>query len=220
MPIVNHLSNGCSFSTKKTYRSAHQKIGDSLGLSDTVMLAKGGRGNERIANTTLLWFLKNPERVKDTFVSIGWSSAHRWDYVHRMTTQEMIDAGVSGIKRAVAEQTYQWGSWRSWEQEFFLNDEDLSIEHTAAVKTLNSILQLQTFFKANSIPYVFYWALSNDLPDEGDISVLKQAVDQRHFYNFEPAPQIKSTLESMFDWFKKKSRQDNTGSAGLLSEPF
>jgi hypothetical protein len=84
-----------------------------------------------------------------------------------------------------------------------LNDEDLSIEHTAAVKTLNSILQLQTFFKANSIPYVFYWALSNDLPDEGDISVLKQAVDQRHFYNFEPAPQIKSTLESMFDWFKK-----------------
>jgi hypothetical protein len=203
MPIVNHLSNGCSFSTKKTYRSAHQKIGDTLGLSDTVMLAKGGRGNERIANTTLLWFLKNPERVKDTFVSIGWSSAHRWDYVHRMTTQEMIDAGVSGIKRAVAEQTYQWGSWRSWEQEFFLNDEDLNIEHTAAVKTLNSILQLQTFLKANSIPYVFYWALSNDLPDEGDISILKQAVDQRHFYNFEPAPQIKSTLESMFDWFKK-----------------
>lgn len=203
MPILNHLSNGCSFSTKKTYRSVHQKIGDTLGLSDTVMLAKGGRGNERIANTTLLWFLKNPERMQDTFVSIGWSSAHRWDYVHRLNTQEMIEQGLPGIKRGVADFTYQWGSWRSWEQEFFLNDPYLNIEYTAAVKTLSNILQLQTFFKANSIPYVFYWALSNDIPDVGDLRVLKSAIDQKHFYNFDPAPEIGSTLKTMFDWFTK-----------------
>jgi hypothetical protein len=207
MPITNHLSNGCSFSTKKSYRSAHQKLGDLLGLSETIMLAKGGRGNERIANTTLLWFLKNPERMKDTFVSIGWSSAHRWDYIHNLSTKEMRDLQVPGIKRAVADFTYQWGSWRSWEQDFFLNDKDLNIEYTAAVKTLTSILQLQTFFKSQSIPYVFYWALSNDLPDTGDIAVLKQAVDKKHFFNFEPSSEIDSTIKTMFKWFTKNTEK-------------
>lgn len=170
------------------------------------MLAKGGRGNERITNTTQLWFYRNPDRMKDTFVSIGWSSAHRWDYVHSLSTQEMIKREVSGIKRAVADFSYQWGSWRSWEQDFFTKDPDLDIESTAAVKTLSSILQLQTFFKANSIPYVFYWALSNDLPTAGDLGVLRAQVDQRHFYNFEPAPEIKSTLSSMFSWFNKTNQ--------------
>ena len=207
MPIQNHLSNGCSFSTKKTYQSAHQRLGSLLGLSDTVMLAKGGRGNERIANTTLLWFYRNPDRLRDTFVSIGWSSAHRWDYVHRLSTQDMVARDVSGIKRAVADFSYQWGSWRSWEQDFFLNDTDLHIEHTAAVKTLTSILTLQNFFKLHNIPYVFYWALSNDLPAEPDINVLKEQVDQKHFYNFNPAPAVKNNLQSMFSWFTKTTKQ-------------
>jgi hypothetical protein len=207
MPIQNHLSNGCSFSTKKTYQSAHQRLGSLLNLNDTVMLAKGGRGNERIANTTLLWFYRNPDRLEDTFVSVGWSSAHRWDYVHRLSTQDMVTKGVSGIKRAVADFSYQWGSWRSWEQDFFLKDPDLHIEYTAAVKTLTSILTLQNFFKLHNIPYVFYWALSNDLPDEPDINVLKEQVDQTHFYNFNPAPAVKNNLQSMFSWFTKSTKQ-------------
>jgi hypothetical protein len=207
MPIQNHLSNGCSFSTKKTYQSAHQRLGSLLGLSDTVMLAKGGRGNERIANTTLLWFYRNPDRLRDTFVSVGWSSAHRWDYIHRLSTAEQVERGVPGIKRAVADFSYQWGSWRSWEQEFFLQDPDLHIEHTAAVKTLTAILSLQNFFKLHQIPYVFYWALSNDLPADPDIQVLKDQVDQNHFYNFNPAPAVKNNLQSMFSWFNKTTNQ-------------
>jgi hypothetical protein len=207
MQIKNHVSNGCSFSTKKTYQSAHQRLGSLLGLNDTVMLAKGGRGNERIANTTLLWFYRNPERLRDTFVSVGWSSAHRWDYVHQSNTQEMITRGVSGIKRAVADFSYQWGSWRSWEQDFFLKDKDLNIEYTAAVKTLTNILTLQNFFRLHSIPYVFYWALSNDLPDEPDINLLKSQVDQQRFYNFDPAPAVKKNLQSMFSWFQKSTNK-------------
>ena len=207
MQIKNHVSNGCSFSTKKTYQSAHQRLGSLLGLNDTVMLAKGGRGNERIANTTLLWFYRNPERLRDTFVSVGWSSAHRWDYVHQLNTQEMITRGVSGMKRAVADFSYQWGSWRSWEQDFFLKDKYLNIEYTAAVKTLTNILTLQNFFRLHSIPYVFYWALSNDLPDEPDINLLKSQVDQQRFYNFDPAPAVKKNLQSMFSWFQKSTNK-------------
>ncbi len=34
-------------------------------------MAKGGRGNDRIVNTTMHWFFKNPEKMKDTFVKCG-----------------------------------------------------------------------------------------------------------------------------------------------------
>ena len=69
--ISKHLSNGCSFSTKKVSLSCHQKLGQLLKLEPTINLAKGGRGNDRIVNTTMNWFYANPERMKDTFVSIG-----------------------------------------------------------------------------------------------------------------------------------------------------
>jgi hypothetical protein len=102
MTIKYHLSNGCSFSTKKKYLSCHQKLGELLSLEPTMNLAKGGRGNDRCVQTTMHWFLKNPERMKDTFVSIGWSSGHRWDYIHKLKTQELIDRGVKGYKFEVA----------------------------------------------------------------------------------------------------------------------
>ena len=47
MPIQNHLSNGCSFSTKKTYQSAYHRLGSLLGLNDTVMSAIDGHPNQQ-----------------------------------------------------------------------------------------------------------------------------------------------------------------------------
>ena len=82
-----HLSNGCSFSTKKTYGSCHQKLGQLLQIENpTINLAKGGRGNDRILNTTMHCFFKNPDKMKDTFVRVGWTTGYRWDYVSSMTT--------------------------------------------------------------------------------------------------------------------------------------
>ena len=43
----------------------------------TISMAKGGRGNDRIVNTTMHWFFKNPEKMKDTFVSVGWTTGCR-----------------------------------------------------------------------------------------------------------------------------------------------
>jgi len=206
MAIKYHVSNGCSFSTKKSRLSCHQHMGQQLGLEPCVNLAKGGRGNERVAATTMTWFYQNPERVKDTFVSIGWSSSHRWDYVHSWSTADHVKREVPGIKRAVADFTYQWGTWRSWEQEFFVKDSDLHVEHTAAVKTLISVLTLQNFFKLHGIPYVMYWALSNDIPADPDIQLLADQIDRDRFYNFEPTPEVKSTVSTMFDWFMKRSK--------------
>ena len=79
--MKHHLSNGGSFSTNKPYLSCHQRLGQRLMLEPTINLAKGGRGNDRILNTTMHWFLKNPERITDTFVSVGWTTGFRWDYI-------------------------------------------------------------------------------------------------------------------------------------------
>ncbi len=185
MTIKYHLSNGCSFSTKKKYLSCHQQLGELLSLEPTMNLAKGGRGNDRCVQTTMHWFLKNPERMKDTFVSIGWSSAHRWDYVHKLNTQELIDRGIKGYKHEVAKFSRQWASWRTWENEWIAQDPDCDIDASSAIKLYTNILTLQNFFKLHGIPYVMYWALTNDLPTDGDLKQLYDAVDKTHFMNFQ-----------------------------------
>lgn len=191
MEIKYHLSNGCSFSTKKTYMSVHQKLGEKLALEPTIMLAKGGRGNDRIVTTTMHWFYKNPERFKDTFVSIGWSSSHRWDYINGPTLEEK----VAGIKGAVKDFSYQWASWRTWEQDWISRDPDVDIDYTATFKMYTNILALQHFFKYHNIPYLMYWALSNDLQQDGDLIHLKNAVDRKHFFNFEESEHVKENIK-------------------------
>ena len=194
MKIKYHLSNGCSFSTKKRYLSCHQKLGELLALEPTLNLAKGGRGNDRCVQTTMHWFLKNPERMKDTFVSIGWSSAHRWDYVHKLTTAELKERGVKGYKFEVAKFDRQWASWRTWEQDWISRDKDCDIDASSAVKLYTNIITLQNFFKLYQIPYVMYWALTNDLPTEGDFDVLYNAIDQKHFMNFKPSEHAQENI--------------------------
>ena len=194
MNIKHHLSNGCSFSTKKRYLSCHQKLGELLELQPTMNLAKGGRGNDRCVQTTIHWFLKNPERMKDTFVSIGWSSAHRWDYVHKLTTAELKERGVKGYKFEVAKFDRQWASWRTWEQDWIARDKDCDIDASSAVRLYTNIITLQNFFKLHNIPYVMYWALTNDLPQEGDFDVLYNAVDQRHFMNFKASEHAQENI--------------------------
>ena len=194
MTIKYHLSNGCSFSTKKKYLSCHQKLGELLSLEPTMNLAKGGRGNDRCVQTTMHWLLKNPERMKDTFVSIGWSSGHRWDYIHKLKTQELIDRGVKGYKFEVAKFSRQWASWRTWEQDWIMDDKDCDIDASSAVKLYNNIITLQNFFKLHNIPYVMYWALTNDLPREGDLDVLYNAVDQTRFMNFKPSEHVQENI--------------------------
>jgi len=191
MSIKYHLGNGCSFSTKKHYLSVHQKLGEKLDLEPTILLAKGGRGNDRIVTTTMHWFYNNPDRFKDTFVSIGWSSSHRWDYVSGPTPEEK----TPGIKGEVRKFSYQWGSWRTWEQEWISRDPDVNIDYTSTFKLYQNILSLQHFFKYHKIPYLMYWALSNDLQQDGDLIKLKDAVDRKHFYNFEESVHVKENIK-------------------------
>ncbi len=191
MGIRYHLGNGCSFSTKKAYLSVHQKLGEKLGLEPTILLAKGGRGNDRMVTTTMHWFYKNPERFKDTFVSIGWSSSHRWDYINGPTATQK----AKGIKGAIRDFSYQWATWRTWEQEWIAKDPDVDIDYTSTFKLYTNILALQHFFKYHNIPYLMYWALSNDLQQDGDLINLKDAIDRDRFYNFEESEHVKENIK-------------------------
>ena len=156
-----HLSNGCSFSTKKTYDSCHQKLGKLLNIEEpTINLAKGGRGNDRILNTTMHWFFKNPDKINDTFVSVGWTTGYRWDYVSSMRTPKEKKGGIKG---ELLKFDFQWGTWQLPHHDFFMRDEDFDVELASAVKLYTNILSLQYFLKHHNIPYVFYHALTNDL---------------------------------------------------------
>ena len=55
-------------------------------------------------------------------------------------------------------------------------------------------MYLQNFFKLHNIPYVMYWALTNDLPREGDLDVLYNAVDQTRFMNFKPSEHVQENI--------------------------
>tara|TARA_Y100001937_G_C7109686_1_gene326892 strand:- start:315 stop:1106 length:792 start_codon:yes stop_codon:yes gene_type:complete len=199
-----HLSNGCSFSTKKTYLSCHQKLGQLMDIPEpTINLAKGGRGNDRILNTTMHWFYKNPERMKDTFVSIGWTTGYRWDYVSSARTPKEKKGGIKG---ELLKFDYQWGTWQLPHHDFFMRDKDFDVELASAVKLYTNILGLQYFLKYHNIPYVFYHALTNDLPEtevngkpRPDLKLLKDQIDKTHFYNFESSQFAKQNVQMQLD---------------------
>ena len=198
--IQHHFSNGCSFSTRKKFMSCHQKLGQLLEIPEpTISMAKGGRGNDRIVNTTMHWFYKNPERFKDTFVSVGWTTGYRWDYVGSAETPK---EKAGGIKGELLKFSYQWGTWQLWQHDFFMRDSDLDLELASAVKLYTNILSLQYFLKYHKIPYVFYHALTNDLPEDTvngkprhDLKLLKDQIDRKHFFNFDASEHVKDNVQ-------------------------
>ena len=199
-----HLSNGCSFSTKKVYGSCHQRLGSLLGIQEpTINMAKGGKGNDRILNTTMHWFYKNPEKMKDTFVSIGWTTGYRWDYVSSATTPKQKQGGIKG---ELLKFDFQWGTWQLPHHDFFMRDENFDVELASAVKLYTNILSLQYFLKYHNIPYVFYHALTNDLPENEvdgksrpDLKLLKDQIDRTHFFNFDTSEHAKENVQMQLD---------------------
>lgn len=140
-----HLSNGCSFSTRKKFDSCHQRLGKLLHTeTPTISMAKGGRGNDRIVNTTMHWFFKNPDKIKDTFVSVGWTTGYRWDYVSNYVTPKKKEGGIKG---ELLKFDYQWSTWQLWQHDFFMRDVDMDLELSSAVKLYTNILSLQYFLK-------------------------------------------------------------------------
>lgn len=206
---IYHLSNGCSFSTKKSKNSCHQWLAHYYGIPQdrTINIAKGGRGNDRMVQTTMQYFFNSPERFKDTSVSIGWTTPYRWDFVLH---GDWTDAKV--IRQDNKDFDWQWQTWHPHKidppepGQFFLRysieDRNMDWELTMAVKLYTQILTLQYFFNIHNIPYVMYHALTNDCPvDEvNDIKLsqlknLRDQIDKTHFYNFDSSKSVKEKIK-------------------------
>ena len=204
-----HFSNGCSFSAKKKNNSCHQWLASYYGIKQdhTINLGKGGRGNDRIVQTTMQFFYNNPERMKDTTVSIGWTTPYRWDFILK-TKQE----GAYVIRGANKDFDWQWQTFHLAKADppepgrFFLqygiDERGMDLELTHAVKLYTQILTLQYFFKAHNIPYVMYHALTNDCPvdkvndiERPQLKILRDQIDKKHFFHFDSSSSVKEKIK-------------------------
>ena len=72
---------------------------------------------------------------------------------------------------------------------------------------------LQMFLQHHKIPYVFYWALSNDLPENDvngkqrpDLALFKKQIDTNRFFNFEASSHVKDNVQMQI---KNRSSADH-----------
>ena len=172
------FSNGCSFLTKRPKDGVETFTTDTISSEYGLKLfniAMGGRGNDRISFTTKLWFEQNG--YKDVFVIIGWSSSYRNDYVTN-----------DGWKKGrVSDMDITWRTWKISEQlKFIQSNAGWDIENNSYMRFLDHVLDLQTYFKLNKIPYVMFNALPQTINNNiKDFKIMFDRIDQKRFYKIE-----------------------------------
>ena len=172
------FSNGCSFLTPRPKDGVDtfvtRELAEAYGLQLT-NLAMGGRGNDRISFTTKVWFESN--NTEQTFAVIGWSSSLRNDYITN-----------DGWK--LDEMPRDDFSWRSYNflklpTKFYNKIKNFDLDTTSAVRWVNHVIDLQTYFKYKKIPYLMYNALPPfiDLKNK-TFKMLYDKIDHKSFFNF------------------------------------
>jgi hypothetical protein len=181
------FSNGCSFLTPRPKDGVEtfvaRELAESYGLQLT-NLAMGGRGNDRISFTTKIWFEQNGSA--DTFAVVGWSSAHRNDYI---TNDGWKKGRIPGTDLT-------WRTWKTLDNVSFIRtNTGWDIENNAIMNFLDNVFDLQNYFERKRIPYVMYNALPNDFKsDISDFDVIAKAINMDRFFN----PEV-SHLEYIMD---------------------
>jgi hypothetical protein len=172
------LSNGCSFLTPRPKDGVNTFTTDIISKHydlELCNLAMGGRGNDRIAFTTKHWILDN--KIFDIFVVIGFSSPNRMDYI---TNDGWKKGRIPGTDLT-------WRTWKVSENFRFVNSQpgwDVGANET--MRLMNTVLDLQHFFKYHSVPYLFY----NSLPISLNLSYKDfkdcfDNIDQSRYFKIE-----------------------------------
>ena len=185
--LNNLLVNGCSFLNHRhtseidLYLSPAELVKEHGGFKHMDNFARGGRGNDRILSTTITHFEMFPERKKDTFVLIGWSSALRMDYPTRSNFKPMppYDETWGTIKMAMPEFIDSFEKSKAMKQ-------PIDYECWEVQRWYQNTLGLQNYLKLNNIRYVMYNALQPALKvsrrKKQDHNFLRKAVDQDRFF--------------------------------------
>jgi len=171
------LSNGCSFLTKRVGVNNHSGVllAEHLGLKH-IGLAKEGKGNDRLILTTKLFFYENPERIKDTFVLIGWTNPARIDYIKEHHKSSWGENWFSLKKKK--EKLTQNLDWETYKK--IHNYENLM------ARMFRQVLEMQDFFENLGIKYCMYHSL-NVLPynvkvELRKLHLLKDRINENRFY--------------------------------------
>lgn len=173
------FSNGCSFlgtRPKDGVETFSSKILAEEMDCELFNIAMGGRGNDRISFTTKLWFEQN-ENMKDVFAVIGWTSAHRMDYV---TNDGWKKGRIPGMDMT-------WRTWKIVDQiKFVKSCPGWDVDQNGSMRLVDHVLDLQNFFKLKKIPYVMF----NALPPEWfrnikDIDTMFNSIDRSRYFQIE-----------------------------------
>lgn len=172
------FSNGCSFLTLRPKDGVNTFVSKILCEHYNLELhnlAKGGRGNDRISFTTKAWFEQNG--TQETFAVIGWSSSLRNDYVTN-----------DGWKlNEVPGDNFSWRSYNfiKLPSKFYHKIKNCDLDTTSAVRWIDQVFSLQTYFKYKNIPYVMYNALPPFIDSKNKtLKTLYDQIDKTKFFNF------------------------------------
>ena len=177
MAVITGLySNGCSFNSPnpKAYVKEFpaQLISDHFGLH-LHHYARGGRGNYRIDVVTKIFYETYPQFKSDTMALIEWTSPFRRDYP------------TNDNWKPHPQQSTTWRTWQTLVESNWIKKlpgYDLDQDHSLFM--LNTMLNLQTYFKHNDIRYVMYHGLPSEINSSyQDHKVLYDAIDWSHVYS-------------------------------------
>ena len=167
--------NGCSFSGDRI-KAAGVKTWPGKIVSEYFKvplhtMISAGRGNRRIATSTLIWFAQNYKLHKGTYAIIQWSTPLRRDYT---------------IKKPEPRegQILKWKSWKIHEEKnFMLSKPKWDLDTELTLYTLEQILLLQMMFQKNNIPYVMYQGLNCFLETKHpDVKSLLNQIDWSRWF--------------------------------------
>ena len=152
--------------------------------------SKGGGSNDRTVRKMVDWFAKNKDKWEETFVIICWTQYTReelWNDVmgcyetqqFQSTNLDKREGGWFGEQAdemliqsdADLKPTKDW--WKTYLINFYNFDK-------RSQSMIRQIICLQSFLKANNVPYYFHNAFSNDAYDEEKWKEIISMID----YNF------------------------------------
>jgi hypothetical protein len=177
------FTNGCSYSKPRTVppHNVTVTVGGEVAKHFNlkhINFAQGGRGNDRMFLTTALYFIQNPDRIKDTFALIQLSSAGRIDYpTKKPQGPEDAMQGQDSAYRAI--NIFKDNGQRFLQQNFSKLDQIQFLIQ----RYYSSLMNLQNFFKLHKINYLFYNGLENyTTTGKKDHDNLDSYIDKKRFF--------------------------------------
>ena len=195
------FANGCShtaggemeFTFQNTcYEKAWPTKMAQLLEKESINLAVSGGSSKSIVRTTMLYFGTYPQRLKDSFVIIGWPGPHRSEIrtghevnsnipkeVTKITDDEywlhMAPGNNESFKKRMKQGNIDKNLFNYYRMHYAMTSERQFWEEYFV-----HLISLQSYFKALRVPYLFY-STANVLHEHSQYNNLLKQIDTRHW---------------------------------------